>query len=460
MIGSTEPMPQYADNRAPRVSGAVRKLLARAFRSSFFARAGVLTVAQALSMVIGLGSTIIWTRMMPVELFGQFRVVLAVLGFVAAFCLLGQGQAAMMSAARNIDGNLHRLVRTKVAFNGLGSLALLGIAGYYAWEGGSSRGLAFALVAAAVIFPIYNLSDVWTSWVNGKGEFGRLALSRVAPAVVGAVTVLAAAYFGVTQLWAVLLAFVGGSAAFTAIMLSFSYKATANTDTDTSLIALGHHSSVAMAFSGILALDVVALNHFYSAQDVAIYAIAQQFPDLLKPLFSALGAVLVPRIYAATSFGSIWREIRVPFLFIISAGVTMGVVGFFILEPVTVLLFSARYASAAEFGRWLWFTMACLGGVPLLLPALLATKKRVFIYIPYSVYPILLAALYALFVSQGIQGLITAKIIAFSALCAFYVGGFLYCLRSSDTAVVGKTEIVPSSGQVAGESIKPDSLVT
>jgi hypothetical protein len=145
----------------------------------------------------------------------------------------------------------------------------------------------------------------------------------------------------------------------------------------------------------------------------------------------------------------IWREIRVPFLFVISAGVAMGVVGFFILEPVTVLLFSERYGSAAEFGRWLWFTMACLGGVPLLLPALLATKKRVFIYVPYSVYPILLASLYALFVGQGIQGLITAKIIAFSALCAFYVGGFLYCLKFESAAFPNALQPVTGSGQPA-----------
>lgn len=411
-------------------------LVGRLNMGSLIGGASWLAAAQAFSMACGLAATTVWARLMPPELFGEFRVLMGIIVFVAAFCLMGTGQASMMSAAGNVDGNFLSLLRLKLAANAIGSLALVAAAGYYAWAPASSPSIAFALLAAAFLFPIYNTSDIWTAWINGKGLFRELALSQALTAALAVGAVLVVAISNITQPWIVALIYLGAASLQTLAMLLSAFRRLSNDVTDPSIIAFGHHTSLAMTFSGLVALDVVILSHVYTPHDVAIYVVALQFPELLKRMFSVLGSMLAPRIYAARNFRSMWRDIRA-YLLIITAGcIAVGVIGFFLLPPLTVWLFSERYAEAAEYGRWLWLTVACCGSTTLLGPALLATKKPFFVYTLNVGYSLWLAMLFVLFVGGGVAGLTLARIVAVLALSIFYVTGFVYCLRASASEVV------------------------
>jgi O-antigen/teichoic acid export membrane protein len=170
-------------------------------RSDLFRSIGWLGTSRAFSVLCGLATATIWARLMPPELFGEFKVVMATIAFVSGFCLLGTSQAAIMAAAKNQDGSLALLLRHKFMANVAGGIAVVGTAVYYGIAPTGSRTIAFGLLAAAVAFPIYNISDIWMSWASGKARFDDVAIGQAAVAVVALASIGAAALLKIESLW-------------------------------------------------------------------------------------------------------------------------------------------------------------------------------------------------------------------------------------------------------------------
>ncbi|WP_337996567.1 lipopolysaccharide biosynthesis protein [Oleispirillum naphthae] len=388
---------------------------------------GPLAMSQAFAMACGLATTTVWARFLPVETYGEFRTVLSVISFVSTFCLLGTAQAATMAAAQNRDGSLIPLLRGKMLASGVGSLALAGAAVYYGNTGGGSSGIAAALVVAAVVFPFYNVADIWQAWVNGKARFVEQALGRGAIAMLNLAAVAGGALLGLGHLWPILAAYMAAQAAVNAVILTRAAMRRKNRDIDPAILRYGNHATAALVFNSLLSLDMVILNHYASAAEVAAFAIAMQFPEQLKTVFSVIIQAAAPTIYRSVSVVESWRTLRHSFWLLYAGMVVLGVAGVFLLPTVVRWLFSERYAHAAEYGKWLWLCMALTGPIGLLGHMLLATKQKFFLYAPNIGFPLLQAGLYLYLARDGIAGMTTARIIATTALGLLHVANL--CAR-------------------------------
>jgi len=388
---------------------------------------GPLAGVQVFAAVCGLAATAVWARLLPVETYGEFRTALAVMSFISMFCLLGTSQAATMAAAQNQDGSLMLLLRNKLLASGLGAVGLAAAAAYYASPHGNSPGVAAGLIVAAIAFPAFNISDIWLAWIQGKARFGELAAGRVVSALINLGAVVAGGLMGVTRLWPILAMYLVAQAILNGVMLFRAAAKRNNRDIDASIIRFGNHATLALTFNSLLALDMVILNHFASAKEVAVYAIALQFPDQLKTVFAVLGQAVSPYLYRTQSATQSWKALRGAFFLVCLGMFVIGAVGFFALPPLTHWLFTARYADAAEYGKWLWLALAWTGPPMFLQMAALATKRPFFMYAPNVGYPILLVSLYILFADKGAEGIVTARIIGYIAMASLYVGSFAYC---------------------------------
>lgn len=403
-------------------------MLTSMLRNSVIRDIGYLSGARIFSAICGLAVTVVWAQLMPAELFGEFKVVIAAATFISAFCLAGTAQAAIMAAAKNQDGSLILLIRHKLIANVGGSGTLACAAAYYGFSPDGSLSIAFSLLAAALAFPLYNLTDIWMSWANGKSRLKEVAFGQCAVALLALAAILIAALFRSEYLWLVILYYMGALAGANVTMTVRAAAQRSNADIDHSIIGFGQHATVAMMFGSLLSLDVVILNHFYSPQEVAIYVIALQFPDQLKALFAVLGQVVAPRLYSAKNIREAWQSLNRSFWMLYGAMIFLGIVGFIALPPVTELLFGARYAESASYGKWLWLTLALAGPTTYLGTALLATKRPIFVYLPNIGYPLLLTGLYLLLVGDGVAGMTLARIIATVTLACLFTAGFFYCL--------------------------------
>ena len=390
---------------------------------------GVLVLGQAVTMITGLLTNVIWARYMPQETYGGFKVVFNFVNIVGAFCLLGTGQAALMSASQKMDGNLRQIIRSKLLANVGGAVLILLASGYYAFWDQSSPGIALALVVAATFFPFYNIADIWTAWLNGRSSFFKLSQSRILTSVMPMVGLAGAAVAGIIELWSIVLIYFVVLVVQNAFMISQIYSTRENERKDPSIISLGRHASVAMLFGSLLGLDVVILNHKFSANEVAVYAVAQVLPDLMKSLFSVCTQLFSPSIYAGQSLFEFWRGFRSKFIILTLVFSVLGIIGFFILPKATTLLFSDNYIRSAESSKWLWLSTAVFGSSSYLGLALISTKRKFFTYATYVGYPVTLMFLYFWFSNYGIKGMVGARILAGCVLCGFYCFSFWLMLK-------------------------------
>jgi O-antigen/teichoic acid export membrane protein len=362
--------------------------------------------------------------MMPQETFGQFKVVMAFLGVVSAFCFLGTSQAAVMSASKGADGNLALLLRGKFLANIGGAILILGGAAYFAWLRNSSGPVAIALMAAALFFPLYNTSDVWIAWLNGKSEFRVLANGRIVTALLTLVSVLTFGLVGDTDVWVIVLVLVAALSAQNVFLLRKALKYRSGSIEDKRLIRLGRHATVAMLFSALLALDVLILDYYFNPGDVAIYAVALLFPDQIRAIFSIFIQTISPRMYRCESLRELWAGFRTEFLVLTLGFVFIAVLGFFLFPVMIPWLFSEKYAVAAEYGKWLWLTIGLLGSTSFLGVALTARHSLITIYATGVGYPLCLGGLYFYWIEEGVEGMVTARIVATCAMAALFVGAF------------------------------------
>ena len=188
---------------------------------------------------------------MPAETFGQFKVVLGVIGFAGTFCLLGIGQVALMSASSKADGNLARLIRAKLLANIGGALLILGAAAYYFWGRADSNALVRGLLAAAIIFPFYNSSDLWMSWFNGKGRFGSLAAGRLITSALALCAVLLMVFIHIEEVWLAVILFLVLLSAQNVLMLSRALRLRDNAEHNEDLMRFGRHATLALMFNSL-----------------------------------------------------------------------------------------------------------------------------------------------------------------------------------------------------------------
>ena len=366
---------------------------------------------------------------MPAETFAQFKVVMAVIGVVSGFCLLGAGQAAVMSASKGADGNLVPLLRAKLLANLGGGAVILGAAAYYAWARDGSAPVAIGLLFAAMLFPLYNTSDIWIHWLMGKSEFRILATGRSITSLLTLSTVLSVGLIGGVDLWIVILIFISVLSIQNALMLREALKHRSGKEEDTTLRSYGRRASIALSISSLLALDVVMLDHYYKPSDVAIYVVALLFPDQIKAIFSIVTQTISPRMFREPNLPQLWANFRGEFLALTLGFSLIAAIGFFLLPVVTTLLFSDKYAAAAEYGKWVWLTIGLTGSTSILGIALTARHSLIPIYASSVIYPICLGVLYFYWVDEGIKGMIAARVLAACGLAAIYVSAFALLLR-------------------------------
>lgn len=403
------------------------------FKHRQVGHAAVLGGATFIMALCGIATNVIWTRWLPQEVFGGFKVVFALVNMVGTVCLLGTGQATLMSAAQNADGNLIRLIRGKLFANVGGSLLLLVAAGYYVYGANSNGSIAFGLVSAALIFPVYNITDLWTSWLNGKSRFRELATGRALIYILPLSSLVSVVFFDISELWKVALIYFTLTSLQNIIMLKRILALRANSTCDEGILAVGRHATFAMMLGGIVSLDVLILNHFFSAADVAIYSVALVLPDLIKSLLSIIGQLFAPKVNAGQPLSVFWANYKEIFLILTVGLVAVGVIGFFLLPLVVPLLFSEKYIASAQYSKWLWIVMSCIGPFGILGNALISTRKIVFTYGTFLGYPILLVILWSIFATEGVAGIVIARILAMVGLHLFYAAGFFMIIKNSSS---------------------------
>ncbi len=382
---------------------------------------------QAGTVFMGLASSALIGRKIPLDVYGQYQVVLSAVGIVAGFCLPGLAQSVTISAAKRYDGNLWRIIRLKLIVNSAGALALAAAATYYFMQSDSSLSIGFAI--AAIMFPMYQLHDIWPAWLSGRGKLNLLSLLQTGSNLAGLATLAAIVLTDNATLPLLLLSGLGVSVLLS-VVTTVSFLSTRSNDiTDRDTIQYGLHVTAASILSSLTMTDKLVINAHLSVSEVAVYSVASQFSDQIKKVHSSFNQLLQPGIYRTNTVTEGWAYLSQRFLSLMAFFAFLGVVGYFAIPVFIPMVFSDRYLAAVPHGQWMWLGFA-LAMPPNLLGSILRSQKKVaFTYAQSIGYPILCFLVYNIGTGFGLAGVVAARVGVQYVNVALYTIGLLYYLR-------------------------------
>lgn len=391
-----------------------------------------LSFATLICFLFSLLANVLWVRWLTQETFGNLKLILSLCGVASSLCFMGAAQASLMSAAQKFGGNFLNLTKKKVTANFAGSCFLILASGYYAWKESNNLSLALSLLICALFFPGFNLTDIWLSWYNGASEFLKLSYSKVLSAFLPILTVCTLILLNIKNLSFAVLIYVLLVFFFNIYILKKIKKQIKHFIKNNSIIQFGRKTNIPLLFGSLLGLDLVILNHSFSAKEVSIYAVALVLPESLKMAFSIFAQLFSPIINSIKNLDEFFKKLKAKLLLTIIGFILIGILGFFMLPYIYVTIFGQLFSDSGILAKWLWLVYALFGSTTYLGLALIAQQNLIVVYSAFAGYPLLQMGLFILFSRNGASGMILAKIIGIVSLSLFYVLAFLFYYNKSN----------------------------
>lgn len=128
-----------------------------------------ITLFQITTAITGLLVTVVLTNVLPKELFGQYKYVLAIQSVLAIFNLPGIGESVIRKVSVDGHVNLFDLIKTKIKWAFVGGLISILISIYYIINGNSTLSILFLIVA--ITLPFFESFTLYISFHKGRKDF-------------------------------------------------------------------------------------------------------------------------------------------------------------------------------------------------------------------------------------------------------------------------------------------------
>ncbi|MDP2620662.1 MAG: oligosaccharide flippase family protein [Hyphomicrobiales bacterium] len=304
---------------------------------------------QALSLVL----IMVLVRVLSKGEFGQYQFVVAVIGASGIFTLPGMRNAVTQSVGRGFDGTYRKSIRVVLLSSLLGSAGLASL-GVQQWLSGREL-LPPAFLIAAALFPFAQGLTHWTSYQAGKEQFRLNAIYQgmgFSASYLGAsaaVLLIDPNFILVVLITNAVLAMQNGW-----LSMSILRRLPLESPVEKGAIPYGVKTSFSLAVNTIgNHFDKLLLFYLLSPEALAVYAIAERIPELIKNYLQSARTVLVPRFSRKSGFTSdMNRKINR-----LSLGASFGIV----LLAIGVVPWLIPLAFTAEYGNAVLYCQLFLG---------------------------------------------------------------------------------------------------
>lgn len=287
-----------------------------------------LGLGQAISSLSSLALAVILANYISPNVYGSYKFVLALIGLISSFSLLGMGTALVRSISQGFEGSLKQGVRLSLVWNS-GIVLMAGTAALYFFLVDNTV-LALSLLVAGTLSPPLLSFALYSSYLEGKKLFRAEALISSARTILVSVTLAAVAILFGDYLALVVAYYVCNVILVVlGLWITLRFFSPSNTRTEPTLSNHAKHFSLIAILSKIGGnLDKVLLFSLLGPASVATYTIA------LAPIYQAesmrgiLARLALPKLSNRP-----YRELRTAlpqksvFLLILSALLTFTYIG-------------------------------------------------------------------------------------------------------------------------------------
>ena len=363
---------------------------------------------EAITIGISILSGVAFANLLDPAIYGKYRYILSLAGWLSVFSLPGIESAVNQATAKGLEGAFYAGFKTKLKWGVLGSLGALGFAAYY-WIRGDYE-IAIPLLIAAAFLPLMQASQIYGSFLTGRKLFN-VEVKYTTLAQIISTTVSILILFAANNIfWLAASYFISRTLLNYFFYLLTQFRFNPNKKGDKQTISFGKHLSIMKIVSvGAGYLTEILLFNLVGAQPLAIYYFAVNIPGMFKTLIEKVNILAFPKFAARTrqeiKSGMI-AKLKKLYLVI---GATIA---FYVLSaPHIFKFFFPQYLSSVPYSQAYVFSLLSLPA-NLIITAFTAHMMKRELYLQQTIVPILgiilLAALIPFF---GVWGVIGATLI-------------------------------------------------
>lgn len=247
-----------------------------------------LGLGQFISTIAAFLLAIAFANLLPKETYGTYKFIFSIVSILTISTLIRMENSLVRAVARGYEGSIIPVLKTKIKWGLLGSMASLFLAGYYYLSADVTLTISFLMIA--VFLPFTDTFSIYSALLQGRKLFNFLTKYNIITQII-IVLPLIGTLFLTDNLFLILLAYFVPKIVVRFIIFKIAIKKfMPNKKEDEQAISFGKHLSL-IGLLDILAenLDKILLWHYLGAAQLAVYAFAQtpfiQIRGMIKKIF-------------------------------------------------------------------------------------------------------------------------------------------------------------------------------
>lgn len=365
------------------------------------------SLVQVNATIFSLAVTIAFANLLPKQTLGIYNYILSIYSLLAIFTLSGMDTAIIQSIAKGKEGTVREALKSRIKWGVLGTLISFGMAIFYFYQGDTTFGYSFLIIAA--FLPFFDSFAIFYDILIGKKRFDAHAKYAIGVQIITSLTIITALVL-TKSLIVILLAYF---ASYTLSHLFFLRRTIINfplnTEEDPTMVQYGKSMTIIKALTSTAAyLDKILLFYYLGPVQVAIYSLAlapiskingflATIPSLALPRFSSTDKSLIKK----TMLGKVLK-FSIVVIFIIAIYV--------LLTPLFFKLLFPQYIDSIFYSRLL--ALSLLGLPFTLFYTYFLSQKLTNILFPYKIiaHTIQIILLFVFIHFYGLLGAVLARI--------------------------------------------------
>ncbi|MCF6183443.1 MAG: oligosaccharide flippase family protein [Bacteroidales bacterium] len=302
---------------------------------------------QAVSLLASLVLSVFLARYLSKGTFGEYQLILSIIGILSIFSLTGLNVSIAKSIAEGYDYSYVKAYKTGLRFSFLSIPIFLGIAYWYYIQNENST--AYALLISVLFFPFIYGFNKWVALLKGKAMFGVIAKIQILQNISSALFIIFVVVFFPDNILLVVFVMFFFQMSFNLYAHFSSMKFIKSKKNDKDCIPYGIYMTK-ISFLNIIVnnFDKILIG-FFDIKLLAVYAVSLKILSVIKGFIKSFYQISFPKFAKK----NIKISNKIIFLLLLS-GMFFSIILYFVSEPLINLLYTDKYlASAILFKKFL-----------------------------------------------------------------------------------------------------------
>ena len=344
---------------------------------------------SGISLITGVAVSVIFARLAPREIYGQYNYLLAILAIVSILSIPGLKNAVLFSTAKGNEGNYKVAVKTSFLWSLLGVPALLAVGAYYYYY--SIEIVGVCLMISSIFFPFIYAPNIWDSFLAGKKRFDLTARYGSIQIIINAAAIIGILLLDADNLVLIFITYLIMSFSVAISLYWKSLRYIENRKKDEECQKYGYFLTTTNVVGTFAKhIDKILIGTLLGASELAVYAIALVAPTSIMNLLKVAFSPIAPKIsQQGTRIVEVLAKLRGLVLPLAIMVLGSSILYWFFIDDIMLLFFGTKYMEAGVYSKVLLLMILAVIPNSFLGTFAIAKKKTRSIVLGLHVHPFL-----------------------------------------------------------------------